>query len=347
VASLLIIMKEHARLIVLGAIFVVCAAYVAVHVYGVLLGSTIDRFSRTEPSTILFTGDIMLARDVEDRMRAIGEASFFDLVRPLHERAQYVVANFEAAVPDDYVPTPDFTFQFSVDHALLPFLRDAHVTHVSLANNHADDYGIDARRQTVTTLRDAGFVPFGQPRGVASTSVTTLRLDGRQIAIIGLEDVLAPLDQSAVLETIRNTTSSTDVQIVYIHWGNEYELVHSDRQEELATAFIEAGADAVIGHHPHVVQDIALIDGVPVIYSLGNYVFDQYWDDEVQRGLTALLGVSNDTIVIELVPVRIDRARPRVMSEEEKSSFLYELALRSDESVRSMLVRGFVSGRLH
>ncbi len=340
-------MHARTRIILLILLIATCVVLAGMRLYGTAISGVIERYARNEPESILFTGDIMLARDVEDRMRALGETVFFDLVRPLHERARYVVGNFEAAVPDRYVPTPDLTFQFSVDHALLRPLREVHVTHLSIANNHADDYGVAARYETVRSLREAGFVPFGQPRGVASSSVTYLAIDDARIAVLGFEDVLAPLDIDAARTLIRESSRESRAQIVYIHWGNEYESVHSERQEALARAFIDAGADLIIGHHPHVVQDIASIDHVPVIYSLGNYVFDQYWDDEVERGLAALVTIEGDSLFVELVPVRTDRARPRLQDESESRAFLEDIARRSDESVRSAVVRGSLVGRLH
>lgn len=339
-------MNVAIRGIFLTLLMTACAAFVLYGAQGALSKGILASFFQDEEDAALFVGDIMLARDVEDRVAAGEKEHFFDGVQPLHERARYVVANFEATAPEEHVPTPDLTFRFSVDRALLPLLSRAHITHASLANNHADDFGAAVRGETVEALKDVGIRPFGMPRGVASTSVTTFMLEEKTVAVLGFEDVLAPLDVPAALSLIRDTETKSDAQVIYIHWGSEYELTHNNRQEELATLFVEAGADAVIGHHPHVVQDVALINDVPVVYSLGNYVFDQYWDEEVQSGLTALATFKDTTLSIELTPIRIERAKPRAMSIEESRDFLEAIARRSDTNAKNAVVRGALLGRL-
>ncbi len=339
-------MNAGTRGIFLTLLISACAAFVLYGAQGVLTKGIVATFFQEETDAALFVGDIMLARDVETRVQDGPKEHFFDGVLPLHERARYVVANFEATAGEEYVPTPHLTFRFSVDRALLPLLTRARISHASLANNHADDYGASVRAETIEVLEANGIRTFGMPRGVASTSVTTFMLEEKTVSVIGLEDVLAPLDVESALSLIREEETKSDAQVIYIHWGSEYELTHNERQEELAQQFVEAGADAVIGHHPHVVQDVAYIEGVPVVYSLGNYVFDQYWDAEVQKGLTALATFNDDGLSLELIPIRIDRAKPSPMSMEESRDFLETVARRSDEKAKNATVRGALFGRL-
>jgi poly-gamma-glutamate synthesis protein (capsule biosynthesis protein) len=115
---------------------------------------------------------------------------------------------------------------------------------------------------------------------------------------------------------------------VYVHWGNEYELKHSEQQEALAHYVIDSGIDAVIGHHPHVVQDIEIYNGKPIFYSLGNFIFDQYFSGDVQTGLVVKVYIQKDTITYTLVPISsIGRAsQPYIMPIEQKTTFLSMLA---------------------
>jgi poly-gamma-glutamate synthesis protein (capsule biosynthesis protein) len=138
-------------------------------------------------------------------------------------------------------------------------------------------------------------------------------------------------------------SKKSDLQVVYIHWGTEYELTHSKAQELLAKELVSAGADLIVGHHPHVVQDVDVIDGVVVFYSLGNYIFDQYFNSDVMKGLVLVLEMNTEPI-IGLVPVESIEplSQPRVMTPDDQRSFLLELANRSDEHVRPMIERGFV-----
>src|SRR5690606_29076429 len=93
----------------------------------------------------------------------------------------------------------------------------------------------------------------------------------------------------------------------------EYELVHDELQETLAKALVDAGADAVMGHHPHVVQDVAFYDGVPIFYSLGNFIFDQYWNEHVQTGLGVEMRIEAGQIAYQLIPFTTARSRNQPM----------------------------------
>ena len=88
-----------------------------------------------------------------------------------------------------------------------------------------------------------------------------------------------------VNELVKQEKAESRLVIIFPHWGNEYQTTHSSNQEKLAKEWIGAGADLIIGSHPHVVQDAQIIDKKLVIYSLGNFVFDQYFSDETQTGL--------------------------------------------------------------
>jgi LAS superfamily LD-carboxypeptidase LdcB len=88
-----------------------------------------------------------------------------------------------------------------------------------------------------------------------------------------------------IREIIKNAKTQSDVLIVSIHWGDEYKTVHNARQESLAKMAIDSGADMVIGHHPHVIEDIDTYKDKPIIYSLGNFIFDQYFSKNTMRGM--------------------------------------------------------------
>ena len=113
-------------------------------------------------------------------------------------------------------------------------------------------------------------------------------------------------------------------------------------QQALAQHLVGEGVDDIIGHHPHVVEDIARIDGVPVFYSLGNYVFDQYFDAEVESGLAILMSIEKEQLVFDLAPVLSKRSVPTLPSKNDAKSFLASLAERSDVSLQSDIVRGTI-----
>ena len=94
-----------------------------------------------------------------------------------------------------------------------------------------------------------------------------------------------PMDEHEVVDLLVDHRQDHDLMVVYAHWGNEYEPVARDATRSLARSFVDAGADVVIGSHPHVMQDVEEYRGKRIYYSLGNMVFDQYFSEEVREGM--------------------------------------------------------------
>lgn len=338
-------MKPLTRLWLMCVLLSVLALYMGYRVLTDERFDFISSFFRSYQNDVLFVGDVMLARTVETQVRAIGEKHFFDGVLSLHEQAPFVVGNFEAVIPETHTQTPNFTFQFSVDTAFVPMLSRAGFTHFSLANNHANDYGKDARAHTVAVLKESGITSFGSPSDIGTTSVTYIENNGTRIALIGLQTVIGTPDMSALDAALEIAREQSDVQIAVVHWGEEYQLLHSASQEVFAKHLVGEGIDAIIGHHPHVVQDIGSINGVPVFYSLGNYVFDQYFSTNVETGLAVLLRIEDTELLFSLEPVMSNKSVLRMLTYDEKQAFLASLSLRSDSSLQSGIMRGVVRAR--
>lgn len=336
-------MKPHTRIGILFLSITLFSVYSLFSLFREGLTAFVSSSFQEEREGILFVGDVMLARSVEERVHEVGEVRFFDNVHSLHAAAHYLVGNFEASIPDTHSRTPDFTFHFSVDPALLPMLRAAGFTHMTLANNHANDFGADARLHTAALLTSNTISPFGDPDGAGTTSVTYIHERGRTIALIGLQTVTKePVleDISALMKEVR---AKSDIQIAVVHWGTEYSLIHTPAQEAFAHFLVKEGIDTIIGHHPHVVEDVGSIDGVPVFYSLGNYVFDQYFDHTVETGLAVHISVTDTALTFTLTPVGTEHSVPYVMNHDDAHVYLRDLALRSDERFRTGVSRGTFS----
>jgi len=293
------------------------------------------------PDQIIFVGDIMLGRHVEYLMLENGAEYPFKNLSFLKMNQSYVVGNFEGSVPERHQKTPNFGFTFSINKNYLPQLYKSGFTHLSLANNHAHDFGLSGLINTEKELLANNLIPFGQPKNFSSSSITVLPTIAGQVALVGMEVLSGVPSQSDLFALMTEATRLSDWQVVYIHWGAEYQPIPSNHQEALATQLIGLGADLIIGHHPHVIQSIDLIDGVPIFYSLGNFIFDQYFSTDVQQGLSLKVNFETEKILIELLPVTsIDtKAQPRLMNLAEKELFLEELADRSSLGLASM-VRG-------
>ena len=229
--------------------------------------------------------------------------------------------------------------QFATKASSLSLLTDLGVTHVSLANNHSRDYGPEGYRIAKSTLRGMDIVPFGDAHTVGTSSIVYLESDTITIAVIAIHTLFQELDLEVLRTVLDEARQRADYQFVYIHWGNEYELTHSSQQRKLAEWFNEQEVDAVIGHHPHVVQDIEMIGDMPVFYSLGNFIFDQYFSADVKTGLVLRLDATEDSLLWKLYPQQqCAKATPCLMATTTENSFLEALATRSDKTLSTQIM---------
>jgi gamma-polyglutamate biosynthesis protein CapA len=296
-------------------------------------------FNVSKSTSIRFLGDVMLGRFVETLLRLNGDSYVTKNITELSE-VDFVIANFESSMTLPHIQTANYTFRFATKPEHISILQALGVTHVSLANNHSFDYGVTGYNLTKSTLLEKGIVPFGHPASHStSSSLTYLEKDNRKIALIGIHTLYSMPTFDVLAEIFEVAQQSSDLQIVYIHWGDEYQSVSNHAQQTLAKKLIELGADVIVGHHPHVVQEIAVIDGVVVFYSLGNFIFDQYFSGAVMDGLVVDMIIDVNSISFKLHPItsRDVRSQPRPMSEAEEYYFLKELAKRSDTRLVHMI----------
>jgi poly-gamma-glutamate synthesis protein (capsule biosynthesis protein) len=189
---------------------------------------------------------------------------------------------------------------FGAGPALVPVLRDAGFDALSLANNHTGDYGERALRQTVRTLQQSPIRPFGAGDDLAEAAEPAVLTapDGTTYAFLGFNAIgetpmaaddlpgalsvrmpprTGPLDDDdlrRVTRAVRHAQRAADVVVVVPHWGTQYTHVPVPEQRTVARTLVAAGADLVVGGHPHWVQGVDAVRGVPVLHSLGNFVFD-------------------------------------------------------------------------
>lgn len=237
--------------------------------------------------TVMIGGDLMMDRKIRQLGEESGYESLFAGIAPLFRRADIVAVNLEGPITSNASKTllPDKTtskeliFTFHPDTARA--LAYSGIDLVSLANNHTDNFGIAGLRETKTWLAESGVTWFGSPSNSSSTEFI-MDMDGVKVAFVGYHAFQSGFDR--IIADIARISADGTFVIVMPHWGDEYATTSSRMQQSMAKAFIDAGADAVIGAHPHVVQEQAWISGVPVFYSLGNLLFDQYFSPEVMKG---------------------------------------------------------------
>lgn len=297
-----------------------------------------------EPRSIVFTGDILLARNVEYLMNKSGQEYPFQGINFNDWSYQpFVVGNFEATVPEQHKPTRSGAMRFSVDTKNIATLKDAGFTHFSLANNHSLDYGQKGIINTIKVFSDANIETFGLPGPQREEAVSFIEVSNKRVALIAIEALTWAPTQVELDNLLHYASRRSDLQFVYIHWGTEYKIKNDRTQKTIAKRLVAAGADMIVGHHPHVVQNIDLIDGVPVFYSLGNYVFDQYFSPDVQIGLVLNIEFS-DSLLVRLLPVTSQKtpSQPNYMEDDNHINFLSDLAAKSHPDLSDFIKRGTI-----
>lgn len=240
-----------------------------------------------EEVRLLFVGDLLYDRTIRTVADREGDAYIFSCMADELQKYDAVIANLEGPITSNpsvsAIPPfegPDNT-RFTMPLRTASVLAANNIRAVSLGNNHIRDYGIEGVEETRRTLASASVQYFGDPK---SPSVA---LSDAPVVLVAFNEFGGSLEET--LGTIRANKGNT--VIVFAHWGNEYEPA-TERQKEWARMFVDAGADLVLGAHPHVVQESEIYKGVPIYYSLGNFIFDQYFDESVMLGLALEVVVS-------------------------------------------------------
>jgi len=250
--------------------------------------------------TLCFVGDIMLDRGVEHSVKKHGKGDFkwvFSNIADYLGESDLLFGNLESVISDKGANVGSI-YSFRAEPEAIEGLQSAGFDVLSVANNHIFDYGREAMEDSFFRLRRAGidYVGGGFSEQEAHSPVIK-EINGRNIAYLAYCNVgsrhwqarggssgIAWLDDDAIKD-IRKAKQEAEVLIVSMHFGSEYNSFPNENQERFARLAIDAGADLVIGHHPHVVQPVEEYKGGYIAYSLGNFVFDQYFSEETMEGL--------------------------------------------------------------
>ena len=251
-------------------------------------------------ASIFIAGDVMLGRTVMLKSLERKDPVYpFRKVADVMREADIVFINLENPIIDS-CPPHDSGYIFCTDPSLIEGLLHAGVDVVSLANNHIFNYGISGKKETVMHLNDAGIMATGL------SDLVKLERNGIVFGFLGFDksEQNNPKLEQDEIDLITASEEEVDVLVVAMHWGVEYQNKALPGVRDLAREMIGYGADLIVGHHSHWVQDWEFIEGKPVFYSLGNFIFDQMWSEETKKGLTVKLiydenGVLSD---YELLP---------------------------------------------
>lgn len=300
-------MKQH--LAVLLACLVLLPQVVAAS-EPVARTQAIDMSKRAAPVVrLLFVGDIMLA-DGPGRAIAAGRDPFAAFADEF-ANADVRIGNLECAIASSGKALDNKVYTFRANPQVIEKLS-GRFDALSVANNHAGDYGHEAFLETLSLLDIAGVKGFGGGRNLTEAHTPYwVERGGLRIAILAYNEFkprafeagpdwpgLAWSEDSHVVRGIQSARAAgADIVIPFMHWGWEREREPSARQRQLARLMIDAGADAVVGGHPHVTQGSEVYDGKPIIYSLGNFVFDGFDYPEASEGWLLRLSVGEEGVM--------------------------------------------------
>lgn len=306
---------------------------------------TTKRKNKTVSFTISAVGDCTFGTDenfaYEGSMPAkydeVGDFNyFFENVKSVFEEDDLTIVNFEGTLTDSTI-REDKQFAFKADKSYAEILTDGFVEAANLANNHSKDYGEQSYNDTMDALDEAGITNFGYDR------VAIKKVKGIKVGLVGTYVLADGLGVKDSMEKNIQDLKDEGAQVIIasFHWGEEKAEYPNDVQVELAHAAIDAGADLVLGHHPHVLQGIEKYKGKNIVYSLGNFCFggNMYPSDMdtmiFQQTFTLKGGKLQEDNVTNIIPCSISSVedynnyQPTPAAGEKETEILNKITQRS------------------
>lgn len=299
----------------------------------------------TKPSekdcvSFLFAGDIYLSEHVRNAYTGAGgiDGVLSEGLRAEIAAADLFAANEEFPFSDRGTPAPDKQFTFRLPVEQVHLMQEIGTDLVTLANNHALDYGRDALLDTCRVLDEAGILHVGGGENLEEASRPEIvEIDGVRFGFLGASRVfpvadwaaagnrpgmLSAYDGDALCGVIREAKKQCDYLTVYVHWGIERNTMPEGYQRTQGKQYIDAGADLVVGSHPHVLQGIEYYQGKPILYSLGNFIFGS----SIPETMLVKVRVKTDgSTSLSLVPATSSGGYTREMEPAKRKAFYQKL----------------------
>lgn len=299
-------------------------------------------FQKGEPqgkkfTAIHFLGDIMLDRDVRMFMDKNGFDYPWKNITRFLMGSHLTVANLEGTVGEGPTMNPHASpYNFIFNPEAVKEMKK-YVDVVSLANNHLDDRGMAGQEETRDWLNKLEVPWFAGYN--SATPRRVMEVNGKQVALIGYNQFRPNIES---LETeIKEAKAEGSFVIVYPHWGTEYVSTPSSSQKQLAEIIIDSGADLIIGGHPHVPEALGFEKETPVVWSLGNFIFDQSMP-ETWTALTVGVIIKSNKIELHLLPVFTKGGQPKPISDEDAQKLFDSLSLISHPILKDQIKTGTI-----
>lgn len=285
--------------------------------------------------TIRFTGDVAPVRAADATLRSRGMAYAFSGkgIESLLADSDLTVVNLETPLVSD-CPVRRDGMTFCGMPSFASAMKQVGIDVVTLANNHTLNYGLAGLKETRQHLDKENLVSAG------FNEVVLQEIKGVRFAIIPVNGVGERIDRERVRQLLTDAQKEADVVLVSIHWGAEYLVVPKaaggvapDDPQELGRFLVDHGADLVVGAHPHVVQGVEIYKDTLIVYSLGNFIFDQEWSKETKEGVVGSFVFDGKVLTdAYMTPVIIENfVKPRVTTEQESVRILSRMLQSSHE----------------
>lgn len=305
----------------------------------VLADSTItDNKNNSNPkSSVIIGGDVMLARWVEQKtLSAGGWTALFDKIRDTLKTPDCAIVNLESPIKGKKPQTKINSLIFAAKPESVEALTDAGIDAVTVANNHITDQGVEGFNETKTILDEKKIIYVGAADTPEKASEgKTISCGSMKVGLIGAAygtnfpaEGVAAAALEDIIPTIKNLKTTANYVIVFPHWGTEYNATPSPYQKELAHKYIDAGADLVVGSHPHVLQPVEIYKNKTIAYSLGNLVFDQASAGKKTEGALLKLDVDDKTQNFSVIPIQIESYFRPALTEGDNNSYKESLGLK-------------------
>lgn len=300
-----------------------------------------------------FTGDINLSEGwattkyMDSQKNEIFDCFSSDLIMEM-QKADIMMINNEYTYSTGGTAIPGKAYTFRAQPSRVEVLKQLGVDIVSVANNHVYDYGPEALVDTLETLENAEIPYVGAGRNLKEAKkIVYFIANGKKIAIVSATQiersynytkeatkdtpgVLKTLNPDKFVEVIKEARKNSDYVIVYPHWGTEGTNVYGSDQEALAKTFAEAGADVIIGGHTHCLQGFSYVDGVPVLYSLGNFWFNS---SRLETGMAQVRIQKDGELKLRFLPCMQENTKTRLLTEGSERTEVLDFMRRLSDGV--------------
>lgn len=277
--------------------------------------------------SLSFVGDILLAGNIENKIKTYGEDSIFKNVREFLSSRDIVIGNLESSVSGRGIPEKDKTYTFRAKPETIKLLKDTGFDAMSLANNHILDYGVDSLYDTMTNLDKYNILHGGAGKNKNEAyKPLIIRVNNKKVAVLFYSYVIpsgawsagdktpgvaSAYNHTDLLKAIGKIRKNVDVVTVYIHWGKEKAIVPENYERNLAHSAIDIGADLIIGTHSHTLQGFEVYKDKLIAYSLGNFVFSS----TAKSTIILNVDINKDKFIYHYTPCLSENYTPMIITD--------------------------------